>query len=53
VAAGVDALIARLRDEGVNSGRSQADQIVAKGLPDKRSCRFRFWLVDYINKPFA
>ncbi|MEM9904825.1 MAG: hypothetical protein AAF921_07360 [Cyanobacteria bacterium P01_D01_bin.44] len=28
VAAGVDTLIARLRDEGVNSGREQADQIV-------------------------
>lgn len=30
IAAGVDALIARLRDEGVSSGRSQADQIVAE-----------------------
>jgi len=28
VASGVDTLIARLRDEGVNSGRSQAEQIV-------------------------
>lgn len=30
IASGVDALIARLRDEGVNSGRSQAEQIVAE-----------------------
>ena len=28
VASGVDTLIARLRDEGVNSGRTQADQLV-------------------------
>ena len=28
VASGVDTLIARLRDEGVNSGRSQAEQLV-------------------------
>ncbi len=28
VASGIDTLIARLRDEGVNSGRSQAEQIV-------------------------
>lgn len=28
VASGVDALIARLRDEGVNSGRSEAEMVV-------------------------
>ena len=30
IASGVDTLIARLRDEGVNNGRSQAEQIVAE-----------------------
>ena len=30
VAAGVEQLIARLRDQGVEAGRSQADQMVAE-----------------------
>lgn len=36
VAAGVEALISRLRDEGVQSGRRQAEEIVAQAQADAR-----------------
>ncbi|MGL6133896.1 MAG: hypothetical protein ACRC1L_06885, partial [Prochlorococcaceae cyanobacterium] len=36
VAAGVEGLIARLRDQGVEAGRSQAEEIVTQAQADAR-----------------